>query len=185
VPPQHLRRYSRTGWPRPIACLIFIVYFPPKSPIINASLAERDLQLKTFCSFSPSCTYIYSVYTHMCACASNCESVPVCVRVYVSVYQSACACVHACVCARACVCACVRVRVHVHVHVRVSVRMRVCMDICTHTYIHMTIYIYTRTYMYKTHMNICIHSDLLLCMYTCILYRMNICTCIKIYHLHL
>jgi len=30
---------------RPIECLLFVVHFPQKSPVVSGSFAERDLQL--------------------------------------------------------------------------------------------------------------------------------------------
>jgi len=38
-----------------IGCLIFRDHFPQKSPKISGSFAERDLQLKASCAFSPPC----------------------------------------------------------------------------------------------------------------------------------
>ena len=47
---------SRTGWRRPIGCLICIDHFPQKSPTISGSFAKRDPRLKAFYASSPPCT---------------------------------------------------------------------------------------------------------------------------------
>jgi len=39
---------GRTGWRRPIECLIFIGHFSQKSPIICGSFAKSDLQVTAF-----------------------------------------------------------------------------------------------------------------------------------------
>ena len=44
-----------TEWRRCIGCLIFIDHLPQKSPMISASFAQRDLQLKASYAFSPTC----------------------------------------------------------------------------------------------------------------------------------
>jgi len=47
-----------SGWRRPIGCLFFTGHFPPKSPIIIGSLAERVLQLQASSASSPPCSFV-------------------------------------------------------------------------------------------------------------------------------
>jgi len=40
-------QHIANGWRKPMGCLIFTGRFPQKSPMINGSGAENDLQLET------------------------------------------------------------------------------------------------------------------------------------------
>jgi len=55
-----------TGWRRCRECLISMRHFPQQSPIIHGSFAERDLHLKAFSAFSPSCETTCCVHTYKC-----------------------------------------------------------------------------------------------------------------------
>jgi len=52
------RTFIRTGWQKCTGCLIFVVHFSQKRPIISVTFAERDLQLKESYAFSPSCSIV-------------------------------------------------------------------------------------------------------------------------------
>ena len=55
-----------TGWRRCRECLISMRHFPQQNPIIHGSFAERDLHLKAFSAFSPSCETTCCVHTYKC-----------------------------------------------------------------------------------------------------------------------
>ena len=62
---------ARTEWRTPIGCLIIIGHFPPKSPIISGSFAERDLHLEVFYACS---TFWIGVVSLKCGEQVSCQS---------------------------------------------------------------------------------------------------------------
>ena len=59
------RKIRDIVWRRPIGCLIFVGRFLQKSPIINGSFAEKDLQLKASYESLPLCTAQDSTTAHI------------------------------------------------------------------------------------------------------------------------
>jgi len=122
-----------TEWRRLQRCLIFICYFPQKSPIIIGSFAKRDLQLMASYAFSPPCTM--RTKTHWC--------VSVCVYL----------CIHVCVV----------VYTYMHVHVMytymwINIHKRMRAHIHTHANIHKRIYTHIHP-ICDVHMSTCTHTQ--------------------------
>jgi len=66
--PTHIFRFINTqniGWRRPTGCLILVGHFLQKSPIISASSAENDLQLKASYGFSPPYSEFITIPAHI------------------------------------------------------------------------------------------------------------------------
>jgi len=81
----HQKQHT-TGCRRCIACLIILVHFLQKSPIISGSFAERDLQLeasllmKAKCWFSDAARVAYAhTHTHAHTCTQTYTLIHMCV----------------------------------------------------------------------------------------------------------